>query len=494
MFVLTNAWRAVTRRWVTSVLTVVVALLVAFGTIVSLAVLQEHSDAHGTDYNAQTPNAVIRPTAATRADMAGDDAATTKQYLAISDYEPYAMAAQEQGVTFTYTLAESLPVRQSEKFKAIAGSADVSADKTGGEFTVHSLADAKAKQANEYGQYRVTEGKTLEFATDSTSAAASSTGALISKAVADKNQLKVGDTFTVGDPSDASKTYEFTVRGIYEYTDDGDDANGSDSAALPKLAKDNRENVIYTTYATAYTMGLDQQDAKDGSWSKPDLNIIFEFTDTATYEKFVKLVTKAKLPKGYEISSPTLDAYKTSIAPLDSLAAAVKPLAWALAIGGCVILLALAVARSWFGRTEEIGMAFVSGVTKPRLGWQFMVESFMLTVIPAAIGLTAGGFAAGPIGAALAGGHATPVTSTIVWTLVWDAIGAVVVLAVVGMLRPATFRSANLFKAAEGSTGGAHGTDDGHDADGTTADGTDKTANDETNNNSTTDDTTQEQA
>lgn len=139
-------------------------------------------------------------------------------------------------------------------------------------------------------------------------------------------------------------------------------------------------------------------------------------------------------------------------------------------------------------------MAFVSGVTKPRLGWQFMVESFMLTVIPAAIGLTAGGFAAGPIGAALAGGHATPVTSTIVWTLVWDAIGAVVVLAVVGMLRPATFRSVNLFRAAEGSTGGAHGTDDGHDVDGTTADGTDKTADDETNNNSTTDDTTQEQA
>ena len=441
MFVLTNAWRAVTRSWVISALTVVVALLVSFGTIASLAILQEQSDAHGTDYNAQTPNAVLRPTAKTAAAMKADDAkSTASKYLKFTDYNPYAIAAQEKSVSFTYTFTETLPVRQGDTFKAIPGSADESADKTGGEFQLRSFYDAKAAKANDYGTYRIVEGKGLVF-TDT-----KATGALISKSVAEKNSLKVGDTFKVGDPTDTKKTYEFKVRGIYEYTGDVTSTNGTTSdASAAKLAKENRENVIYTAYAAAYTFGLDPDSPKADSWSVPDLNVIFDFTDVDTYNQFVKLATKAKLPDGYEITSPSLAAYEKSIEPLDALAAKVRPATWALAIGGIVLLLVLTAARTWFGRTDEIGMAFVSGVSKGRLGWQFMVETFMITVVPIAIGLLAGGFGVKSIGAALAGGHATPVTSTIVWTLVWDSLGVTIVLAIIAMLRVATFNYAKLF-------------------------------------------------
>ncbi|MBT1173120.1 ABC transporter permease [Bifidobacterium sp. MA2] len=437
MFVLTNAWRAVTRRWATSALTVLVALLVSFGTIASLAILQENADAHGADYDAQTPNAVLRPTAKTAAAMKGDDAkSTTSKYLKFTDYNPYAIAAQEKSVSFTYSFTETLPVRQSDSIKAIPGSSDESADKTGGEFQLRSFYDAKAAKANDYGTYHLVDGKGLVFT--STKA----TGALISKSVADKNGLKVGDTFKVGDPTDSKKTYEFKVRGIYEYDDS---ASGSADSSSAKLAKENRENVIYTAYATAYTFGLDPDSPKANTWSVPDLNVIFDFTDVKTYNKFVKLAKKAKLPAGYEITSPSLDAYKASIEPLGSLAEKVRPALRVLAIGGVVVLLALTIARTWFGRDDEIGMAFVSGVTKGRLGWQFMVETFILTVVPAAIGLAAGGFGAKAIGAALAGGHATPVTSDITWTLIWDALGLVVALAIVAMLKAATFSYARLF-------------------------------------------------
>lgn len=445
MFVLTNAWRAVTRRWAISALTVVVTLLVSFGTIASIAIVQENDTAHGSAYDAQTPNAVLRPTAATQATMKSDDAkATTSRYLTFDDYTPYAAAAQEKAVSFTYTFMETLPVRQTAKFKAIAGTADTetSADKTGGEFQLRAFYDGKTKQDNDYGQYTIVDGKTLKF-TDT-----SFTGALISKSVADKNGLKVGDTFKVGDPTDKSKTYELTVRGIYQY-DDSDDSNSS--TAKSEYAKDNRENVIYTAYATTYTLGLDKLgDAKaKNTWSMPKLDIIFDFSDVATYNKFVKLVKKAKLPKGYTLESPSLETYTKSIEPLAATASRTRIILWVVALGGCIVLAALTIARTWFGRTDEIGMALVSGVTKPRLGWQFMVETFMLTVIPAVIGLVAGGLSAGAIGTALAGGHATPVTSGIVWPLVWESIGIVVVLAIVAMLRPATFPNANLFKASE---------------------------------------------
>lgn len=440
MFVLTNAWRAITRRWAISALTVVVALLVSFGTIASLAILRENSDAHGADYDAQTPNAVLRPTAKTQATMKGDDAkSTTSKYLVFTDYNPYAIAAQEKSVSFTYSFTETLPVRQGDKIKAIPGSADESADKTGGEFQLRSFYDAKAAKANDYGTYHLVDGKGLVFT--STKA----TGALISKSVADKNGLKVGDTFKVGDPTDSKKTYEFKVRGIYEYDSASDSAA---SASDAKLAKENRENVIYTAYATAYTYGLDPDSPKADTWSVPDLNVIFDFTDVKSYNQFVKLAKKAKLPSGYEITSPSLEAYTKSIEPLGTLAGKVRPALWALAVGGIVVLVLLTIGRTWIGRDDEIGMAFVSGVTKGRLGWQFMVETFILTVIPVAVGLTAGGFGAKAIGAALAGGHATPVTSDIAWTLVWDALGLVVALAIVAMLKVVTFRYAKLFAPA----------------------------------------------
>ncbi|PLS29382.1 FtsX-like permease family protein [Bifidobacterium parmae] len=443
MFVLTNAWRAVSRRWAISVLTVVVTLLVSFGTIASLAIVQASNTAHGSAYDSQTPNAVLRPTAATQATMKSDDAkSTTSRYLTLTDYEPYAEKMQEQNLTFTYSLISTVPVRQSSSIKAIAGSADTesAADKTGGEFQLRAFYDDNAVKANEFGSYHLTSGKKLTF-TDTTA-----TGALVSKAVAEKNNLKVGDKFKVGDPTDESKTYEFTVQGIYEY----DDAAGSNGDGDGKYAKDNRDNVIYSAYATTYTMGVTKEsDDPKNDWSKPDLDIVFQFSDTATYKKFVTLVTKAKLPKGYELVSPSLDEYEASIKPLGDAASRTRVILWVVALGGCLVLAALTIARTWFGRTDEIGMALVSGVTKPRLGWQFMVETFMLTVVPAVIGLLAGGLGAGAIGATLAGGHATPVTAGIVWPLVWESIGIVVALAIVAMLRPATFPNANLFKASE---------------------------------------------
>ena len=139
--------------------------------------------------------------------------------------------------------------------------------------------------------------------------------------MAKKNNLKVGDKVTVGNPTKASETYKFTVRGIYEYTGEAPAGYGSDA----KYAKDNRENVVYTSYINFAQSGLDVAGTK--GWAIPNLNIIFTLTDPATYNKFVRLVTKAKLDTSkFTISSPSLDAYKKRIAPLDAAAKAARTL------------------------------------------------------------------------------------------------------------------------------------------------------------------------
>ena len=74
---------------------------------------------------------------------------------------------------------------------------------------------------------------------------------------------------------------------------------------------------MYTSYINFAQSGLDVAGTK--GWAIPNLNIIFTLTDPATYNKFVRLVTKAKLDTSkFTISSPSLDAYKKRIAPLDA--------------------------------------------------------------------------------------------------------------------------------------------------------------------------------
>lgn len=199
-----------------------------------------------------------------------------------------------------------MPVRQSGDVKAIAGTDDQSADKTGGEMLYRSFSSLEAAHENELGRYKIVKGKQLIHSSQS------KTGVLISQAFAKKNGLDVGDKFTVAFPNDAKKTIEQTVRGIYEYTEPAAAGQGSDA----KLAKDNRDNVIYTAY---YTFAMDGLYAADGKgWLIPDLNISFLLDSMSTYRKFEKVIKKAKLPANHELTSPTLIEHEKQIAPLHS--------------------------------------------------------------------------------------------------------------------------------------------------------------------------------
>lgn len=438
MFVLTNAWHALGRHRAYSILTVILALIMSFGAITSSAVLAKQTAAHGTEYQAQKPTAVIRPGAKLQSQMKGDDAkATTEHYLTFTDYSPIAVAAQSKSLSFTYSFAETVPVRQSDSLKAIAGTADESADNTGGELLLRSFYDAKALKNNDLGEITLVKGKKLKY-TDT-----KFTGALISKALADKNKLTVGSTFTVANPTDASKKYTYTVQGIYKY------ANPA-TAKSYTLAKQNPDNVIYTAYATAYTNGLDPEKSPKGTWAMPDLDITFLLSSPADYQTFAKLAKKS-MPKGYELSSPSLDAYNKKLEPLDSTASWMRIAQIVLLAVGGVLLVIITIMRTWIVRRDEIGMGLITGVTKPRLAWQFIVETLMLTVVPIALGLLIGGFAAQPIGKALCG-FATPMSTAIVSSAIRNSLGGIAILAVMALFGPVVFRTANLFKPAGPAT------------------------------------------
>lgn len=438
MFVLKNAWAQLMRHKWRTLLTTLIALLVAFGALFGLA-LQQANDTAATDYDALAPASVVRMTAKQSAQYDGADVSWVKHYLTTSNYNDYYSIVTEQSITLSNVNASmSVPVRQTkDSVQAIAGTDDQDADKTGGEFTLKAFTSVQTARDNELGRYTVVKGKHLSYSGKAPK------GALISQTLADKNNLKVGDEITVASPSDASKTVKLTVRGIYTYNDATAPAGkGSDA----KLAKDNRDNAIYVSYATLYESGITNEEATD--WSKPDLSYVFEFSSMSDYNKYKAKAAK-KVADGYEIDSPTIDAYEAKVAPLKTLVSRVGVATTVvLPIVGGVLLLVL-VLLGVTRRSNEIGMALVSGVTRGRMGWQFMVEVLLPTLVGLAIGLLAGGLGAKPLGAALTGGYSTPMTAAIMWRVVGVGVAVAVVLAIVAAIRVACFGNAALFRSRE---------------------------------------------
>jgi putative ABC transport system permease protein len=435
MFVLTNAWSTTIRHKWRSMMLLLVAAIMMFGAVFTTAVAAASDKAHGEDYQAQAPIAVVRPTTQMKAKLKGDDPATVKKYLGLEQYNVYATSAQQIAAQqqSPFTISASLPMRQTDNAKAIAGKHDENADKTGGEILLQSLYDNSSVEINAMGKFKIVEGKALDYESKD------SQNALVSKAFAKQNKLHVGDTFKLGGTTDGKTTYEFKVRGIYTYTDPVPAGNGDDA----RLAKDNRNNTVYTGPAAFSNNNLLVENPE--GWATPHFDVGFKFENADQYQNFVKTVKNLKLPKGYEVSSPNLERYNASLKPLDKLNAMTSKLRIATYIAGGIILLLLTV-LALMHRSDEIRMDMIIGVTRGRIGWQFALET-LIPIIPGLIvGAVAGALCAKPLGGALADGFATPAVSGC-WMAMWHCLEIVVALALIAFLRAALSSSSRIFDA-----------------------------------------------
>ena len=435
MFIFGQAWKMLCRHPLRSLLIVLVSAAIAMWSTFGGAVLQENHKARTETLDKQSNTAVIRPSSQLLETRQGDDSSWTEHYLSWSDYDKLASAGQTQGMQYKYTVAESVPVRESKSVQAITTgkTSDASADKTGGNLTLQSFYTAEAAQANEYGPYEVVEGKGLDYQNSLAQ------NVLISEALAKKNNLKVGSTITIGNPTDAKKTYEYTVVGIYRYTGNPDNAQGDDA----KFAKDNRNNVLYTTYTTFAVNGFDTTKGK--GWSIPDLNVVFTFQNRSDIDKFAAAL-KADLPKGFTVSSPTITHYMQSIEALGTLAGTTRIIMIVLWICGALALLGLVLLAA-LPRSNEIGMGMLVGLSKGRLAWQFMLETFMPTLVGLAVGLVLGACTANPLAGALGAQHDVHATGGLVWQVIWIGVLCSVALAIVAGLRVTFYRTIRLFES-----------------------------------------------
>ncbi|MBC2155572.1 ABC transporter permease [Listeria innocua] len=190
--------------------------------------------------------------------------------------------------------------------------------------------------------------------------------AMVEENLAEQNDWKVGDSFTVTS-SDGNTKVTLKIVGIYKTTDSGSDMAQNFSFLNPY-------NKVYVPYTVANTIkGSDYKDTVDSA--------VYTMDDAANISAFEK---EAKKVDGIDWNTFKLDAndtlYQQMIGPINSVASFSKNVVYIVSIAGALIL-GLLVMMQVRDRKYEMGVLLAIGEKRGKLIAQFFVEILIVALI-----------------------------------------------------------------------------------------------------------------
>lgn len=189
---------------------------------------------------------------------------------------------------------------------------------------------------------------------------------LIEKSLAEANDLAVGDTITISNPTDDTVTYELTIQGIYETTT-------SDNAMAANFNFLNPSNQIYVPYTFANTL-------KGATYDNGVDSVIFNLDDPENVESFVKAAEATGLDtETYSLQTDTA-VYEQMIKPIENVSSFAKKVVLLVAIAG-VVILSLIIMMTIRERKYEMGVLLSLGEKRWKLIAQFFTEILMIFLV-----------------------------------------------------------------------------------------------------------------
>ncbi|PLS31232.1 ABC transporter permease [Bifidobacterium margollesii] len=447
MFILRNAWRSVTRNKGRNILIVIIVAIIAAAATIGLSIRDAAQTARDEGLQNTTVTATIsvdreklmseaRSSSSSSSDSDGKPdfdamrSALDQSSLTLSDYLKYAKASSVKVSTY-YTEETSVsatddfqPVESSTSNSSGSSSSDSTSDSASsetrnggdqngqpgpgdengqgdrgmvqGDFSLTGFSSDTAVANARNGSFTMVDGEVFGY--DS----ASNGEAIISKSLADFNDLSVGDTITVTNPSDESTTYKLKIVGIYK---NSTSENTTTTGPMGGTSQD-AANAIYTSVSTLKSLGLDSDttataasssdSSSEATTAATQLNFTYVLGSKDDYETFAKDVAKAGLDDTYTVQSSDVESYESSLVPLDNLAKfALTLLVIVLAVGAVVlIVINLFNIRE---RKYEVGVLTAIGVKKAKVAAQFAIELLIVTMIGIALGVAGGAAASVPV-------------------------------------------------------------------------------------------------
>lgn len=208
--------------------------------------------------------------------------------------------------------------------------------------------------------------------------------AMISKDVAEKNKLKLGDKIALKSTLNSTKPVDFTIVGTY-----------TAPAGDRYLALYYTLNPVNDVFLPYDKVGLlDYVADNDGKAYSTDKNVLtaqYFVDDPANVESFIQQA-KILIKSNYKIESNN-DLYKQAVAPLEKISATAKLYSLIIILAG-VLIICLIIAIFLKGRNFEYGVLLALGEKKIKIIGQTLLEVILPVCLAFFIGLAAGNIAA----------------------------------------------------------------------------------------------------
>ena len=218
------------------------------------------------------------------------------------------------------------------------------------------------------GNYEIVEG--------TVSSDFNSNSCVISEELATLNEVSVGNTITIIDVKDTSKTYELVVTGIYkENTDNSND--------MSSMFTNSANNIITNINFVKNIVSQDDE-------LSPTITPTFILNDKNDIEAFKNEVSEKGLSEYYQITD-NVETIKSATKSIDNVKTFATTFLIITLIIGSVVLVVINMINIR-ERKYEIGVLRTIGMKKSLVSLQFMLEllivSFIGLIIGAGIGST----------------------------------------------------------------------------------------------------------
>lgn len=431
MFVFKNAWKSVIRNKGRNILIAIIVAIIAAAATIGLSIRQAANSARETGLENTSVTGQISvdrsklisasntsgsSTTDARPDFSAIREALSDKELKLSDYQQYAKLSSVASSYYTETSSlaktdsfQAVSTTSSDSSSSSSESSNANAQQgpgggmgggmeattVSGDFQLVGFSSDQAVKNASNGSFTMASGEVFGYdATDDNEV-------IISKSLADFNNLKVGSTISAANPSDSSKTYTLKVVGIYK---NSTETSGSTGGPGNSSTASDPANAIYTSVATLKALGLDasstltttDSSGTSSTSAAAQISYTYVFSNKSDYTNFKTQATKAGLSSDYSVSSSDVEEYESSLVPLNNLSQfALTLLLIVLGVGAVVlIVLSLFNVRE---RKYEVGVLTAMGVKKTKVAAQFAIELLIVTMIGLGIGAIAGAATSVPV-------------------------------------------------------------------------------------------------
>ncbi|MFV0557384.1 MAG: ABC transporter permease [Enterococcus sp.] len=209
-----------------------------------------------------------------------------------------------------------------------------------------------------------------------------SNNVLIESALAQANEVSVGDTFTIKDAEE--NDVEVTIKGIYETSDTGDRMSQQFNFLNPA-------NQIIASYTLANSLQGEASETIDSA--------VYQLADPKEMEIFVSEAESLIDTETFSLQTND-QMYQQMLEPLENVSSFAKNIIILVAVAG-VVILTLIIMMTIRERRYEIGVLLSLGEARTKVIAQFFIEIFVCMVLALGIAGLSGNLVGNALGTQL---------------------------------------------------------------------------------------------